>query len=158
MAPLEFARGVSADHALLPLPKDGYVQLGELARCSPTCGPPPPSQPTCCTSPSYRGCITALWDQTCFKFADAPTPAVGSAESHVSLAQRVIAPPEAKRGHRPCRGSTGSVQLAIDRTTGTEVAIKYISRNMMDTKTVLREVRCRSPADRRLLACVDILA
>jgi len=39
------------------------------------------------------------------------------------------------------RGSTGSVQLAMDRTTGAQVAIKYISRHTMDAKTVLREVR-----------------
>ena len=53
----------------------------------------------------------------------------------------------------PCRGSTGSVQLAMDRTTGQQVAIKYISRHTMDAKTVLREVRslraCRRGGLRR---------
>ena len=33
------------------------------------------------------------------------------------------------------------MQLAMDRTTGQQVAIKYISRHTMDAKTVLREVR-----------------
>ncbi len=48
--------------------------------------------------------------------------------------------------HALYRGSTGSVQLAIDRTTGTEVAIKYIPRDTMDAKTVLREVLTPSAA------------
>jgi len=33
MAPVRMDRGVSADHVIFPQPKDGYVELGELARC-----------------------------------------------------------------------------------------------------------------------------
>ena len=46
MAPMPLDRGVSADHVLFPKPKDGYVELGELARCFPKADGPAPLPPT----------------------------------------------------------------------------------------------------------------